>query len=207
VYNTDMTWKHDTWLICDTETTGIPIGSKLTEIAFLVVQNMEVVSEFSTLLDPCIPIPEEVTKITGITNEMVAGKPIFADIADQLCELIAKSKTLIFYNADFDVGHIKYELTSVKLSLPEVSIVDPLIWVRNFDKFMKGKSLTNVAAKHSICIDGVAHRALADCKLLHGVVKHYLPKLPDELVSLLHLQDMWKRQQQADYSKWRSKQK
>ena len=59
-------------------TTGLnPETDKITEIAILNCDGENVVSEFSTVINPAIDIPEDIEKIVGITNSMVKSLPIF----------------------------------------------------------------------------------------------------------------------------------
>lgn len=190
-----MSWKHGIWLLGDVETTGLRFGeSRITEIALMVVNNLTPVMEFSTLLNPECMIPSKITEITGISNEMAVGKPVFEDIATNLEKVINKALVFIAYNANFDKGHIEAELNRYGKSFRVPYVLDPLIWVRHFDGSGKNK-LTEVAKRYEVEVDGTAHRALVDVKLLLGVTKCFLTKLPDDIKSLVYLQHMWRRQQ------------
>ena len=70
----------------DTETTGLSPddGGRICELAVSVSQGGRPVEEFSTLLNPGMPMHPEVIAIHGITNEMVASAPKFADILPKL---------------------------------------------------------------------------------------------------------------------------
>src|SRR5258707_11234840 len=73
--------------IVDLETTGAhPAWHRVTEIAVLEVDAFEVTSEWSTLVNPEATIPGAIQALTGITNDMVAGAPRFAALADPLFE-------------------------------------------------------------------------------------------------------------------------
>ncbi|GEM_PF-6740178 len=79
------TFNHRPFVFIDIETTGGSARqSRITEIGALRVENGEITRRFSQLLDPEQPIPYFITKLTGITNRMVAHQPTFADIADEL---------------------------------------------------------------------------------------------------------------------------
>ena len=75
-----------------------------------VDENWDVVSEFETFVKPPIPIPEIVTKITGITDQMVAGAPKFIEIFDGLVEFFIGARTMVAHNLPFDSGVLLNEL-------------------------------------------------------------------------------------------------
>lgn len=104
----------------DTETTGLlsPSLTKvelqpfITEIyAIRLDENFNFVNEINTLVKPPIPIPEIVTKLTGITDDHVKDAPAFIEIYDSLCELFIGERELVAHNASFDVNVLRWELT------------------------------------------------------------------------------------------------
>ena len=106
----------------DTETTGLlkPSPAPITEqpqiIEFygvVVTDKGEFVSEFDTLLDPGIPISREVTNITHITDDMVAGKPSFIDAYPHIAKLFTGVDLLVAHNLSFDVGMLANELLRI----------------------------------------------------------------------------------------------
>src|SRR5437870_12175473 len=76
--------------IVDLETTGTrPGADRVTEIGVLEVERFEVVSEWSTLVNPGVALPSEIQALTGITHEMLARAPRFADLAAEPHERLA----------------------------------------------------------------------------------------------------------------------
>src|SRR4051812_19066149 len=95
--------------IVDLETTGAdPASDRITEIAVLEVQGFEVTAEWSTLVNPGAGIPSPIQLLTGITNEMVAAAPRFADLAAALHERLA-GRVFVAHNARFDYGFLRRE--------------------------------------------------------------------------------------------------
>ncbi len=95
--------------IVDVETTGgSPFFNRVIEIGLLRVEKGEVVEEYQTLLNPGMPIPEFISKMTGITEEAVAVAPTFEDLAD---EILSKFDDAIFvaHNSQFDYGFLREE--------------------------------------------------------------------------------------------------
>jgi len=91
------------FVVFDLETTGAKAPPcRITEIGAYRVRNGEVMEEFQTLVNPDMPIPRFITELTGISDDMVAGAPLFADIADDLLNFIGDS-ILVAHNSGFDM--------------------------------------------------------------------------------------------------------
>jgi DNA polymerase III epsilon subunit family exonuclease len=101
------------YVIFDLETTGAKAPPcRITEIGAYRVRNGEVTDEFHTLVDPGVPIPQFITTLTGISDDMVSGAPAFRDIADDLIRFIGDS-VLVAHNARFDMGFLNHEIGRV----------------------------------------------------------------------------------------------
>lgn len=110
--------------VFDTETTGLikPHENDLrrqpyiTEICVIILdEELKKVDAIDTLIKPPVPIDEssDACRITGITNEKVAGKPSFAQIYPLLCDKIIGCDTLIAHNLQFDVSMLGNELMRI----------------------------------------------------------------------------------------------
>lgn len=120
-----------TSLAFDTETTGllkpnatqIHLQPYLTEIYIAKIdENCNVVDEFETLVRPMngdnvIPIPEEITKITGISADTLKNAPCFDEIYLDLCNFVLGSEVIYAQNASFDIGVLANELSRRDLLL------------------------------------------------------------------------------------------
>src|SRR6188768_1178856 len=101
------------YAILDIETTGGDTRfEKITEIAIYVHDGEKVVKEFSSLINPEKTIPDFITRLTGITNEMVADAPKFYEIAKDIVQL-TEGTTIVAHNAHFDYGFIRHEFKSL----------------------------------------------------------------------------------------------
>ncbi len=97
------------YAIIDVETTGTAASyGKLTEIAIILHNGVAVTDTFNTLINPECNIPYQITRLTGITNEMVANAPKFYEVAKQIIELTA-GKIFVAHNASFDYSFVKEE--------------------------------------------------------------------------------------------------
>lgn len=98
------------YCIVDVETTGTVKGpARLTEIALFRHDGERVVDAFHSLLNPGCPIPPFISRLTGITDAMVADAPAFGDVARQVLAL-SQDAVFIAHNVHFDFGFLKKEL-------------------------------------------------------------------------------------------------
>ena len=97
------------YVVVDVETTGgRGERHRVTEIGAVKLRNGEIVGRFSTLLNPQRTIPPGITRLTGITPEMVEDAPYFPDIADEF-EAFMRGAIFVAHNVEFDYGFIARE--------------------------------------------------------------------------------------------------
>lgn len=110
------------YAIVDIETTGsYAAANGITEISIQVFDGENVIEKFETLVNPLQAIPRYISAMTGITGEMVADAPVFADIAERVFEML-KDKIFVAHSVNFDYSFIKsqlaycgYDLNAAKL--------------------------------------------------------------------------------------------
>jgi DNA polymerase III subunit epsilon len=98
--------------IIDIETTGGRSVDRITEIAIITHDGEKIIDEFSTLINPEVPIPYFISSLTGITNDMVAYAPKFYEVAKKVVEMTA-DKIFVAHSASFDYHFIKNEFKSL----------------------------------------------------------------------------------------------
>lgn len=97
------------YVVVDVETTGgHGEHHRVTEVGAVKVQGGEIVGRFETLIDPQRSIPGGITRLTGITQAMVANAPVFADVADELAAFL-EGAIFVAHNVDFDYGFLGRE--------------------------------------------------------------------------------------------------
>lgn len=105
--------------VIDTETTGllkpIPTESKyqpfITEIYICKLdENHNFLGEFESMVKPPIPISQEITRITGITDADLVNAPTFFDIYEELYSFVSGTDIIVGQNIEFDIGVLYYEL-------------------------------------------------------------------------------------------------
>ena len=95
------------FVVVDLETTGgAPAEAGITEIGAVKVQGGEVIGEFTTLVNPGVPIPPFIASLTGITNATVASAPRLGTALPAFLEF-AGDAILVAHNAPYDIGFLK----------------------------------------------------------------------------------------------------
>lgn len=148
------------YAVIDIETTGGRAGThKITEIGMVKMVNGEVVDQWQSLINPQRRIPSMITSLTGISNDMVADAPLFADIADEL-ERITENCIFVAHNVNFDYGFIREEFARLNRSYkrPKLCTVQQM---RKHYKGLKSYSLANLTKHFEIDME-CHHRALSD---------------------------------------------
>jgi DNA polymerase-3 subunit epsilon len=150
------------YAIVDIETTGgSATRSRITEIAIYKHDGKKIVDEYQTLVNPCQEIPYNITKLTGIDNNLVANAPVFIDVAAKIDAFLTDC-VFVAHNVNFDYGFIKAEFDRAGLNFRRKK----LCTVRLSRKLMPGKlsySLGKLCASEGISLNN-AHRAAADAK-------------------------------------------
>lgn len=148
------------YAVVDVETTGgTGEHDRITEIAIVKVQHGEVISRYSSLVDPKRQIPSFITRLTGISQAMVATAPCFSDIAPEVIQQLAGC-IFVAHNVRFDYGFVRAELqrAGFSLQLPQLCTV---VESRRYFPGLKSYGLAALTAHFDITLTS-HHRALAD---------------------------------------------
>src|SRR3954454_6925535 len=96
------------YAIVDIETTGShPLDNGITEIAIVLHDGERIEDRYETLINPGCRIPYYVAQLTGITNQMTASAPYFAEVACKIFTLL-QNRIFVAHNVNFDYSFIKY---------------------------------------------------------------------------------------------------
>ena len=148
------------YAVIDVETTGGTAGTdRVTEIGLVKLQYGREIARYSTLINPQRRIPPFISKLTGITDSMVAAAPGFSDIAAELWQML-QGCIFVAHNVRFDYGFIRAELArcGYMLQLPQLCTV---VESRRYFPGLTSYSLGNLTAHFGIKLTQ-HHRALAD---------------------------------------------
>ncbi len=169
----------------DTETTGVkPDKDRITEIAaFDPVRNLS----FCKFVNPGMPIPPEVTQITGITDEMVKDAPNFSIVGKEFFDFCSGDIILIAHNNDaFDKHFLVHEAKRSGLIMPNFTYIDTLKWARKYRPDLPKHPLQYLREIYGIEA-GNAHRALDDVMVLYKIFSQMIEDLPiDEVYNLIY---------------------
>lgn len=102
--------KKQEYAIVDIETTGgNASGSRITEIAIVIHDGINVIDRYETLVNPEREIPAAIFGLTGINNEMVANAPVFDAISDKVLEMLT-DRIFVAHNVNFDYSFVRHQL-------------------------------------------------------------------------------------------------
>jgi len=159
-------------VILDTETTGLSTTQqhRIVEIGCIELNNLIPTNKiFHEYLNPEKKVSEDAFKVHGYSNEFLANKKKFSEIADRFLDFI-KDKKIIIHNAPFDLSFLNYELSLVnKKKIEKNFIIDTLELARQ--KYPGAQNSLDALCKR-LNIDNSKrdkHSALIDCELLKEV--------------------------------------
>ena len=119
-----------TFVVFDLETTGFSaIRDKIIEIGAVKVENGEITDRFSAFVNPKIPIPFEITRLTSITDQMVLDAPDIETVLPQFLEFVGDA-VLVAHNASFDVGFLEQNMRYQDME-PDFTSVDTVALARD----------------------------------------------------------------------------
>lgn len=178
VKNYNSSRDYNTYIVFDIETTGLSaINDKITEIGAIKIKDGQVIDNYSQLVNPERNIPEFITKLTGIDDEMVKDKPTIDEVIGEFNEFISDD-VLVAHNANFDVGFIRenMEKNNIKLNNP---VLDTLELSRSVFPDLKSHKL-NLIAKHLGVKLENHHRAIDDATATADILLKLLELLSDK---------------------------
>lgn len=190
---TPRSLKEVTWAVVDVETTGLSPrgGDRVCEIA-VVRAGPEGVLSLQTLVHPGRPISPEASLVNGITDEMVADAPPFAQVAPEV-ERRLRGAVFVSHNVPFDRGFLQAEFDACGRTFPPEPSVDTVTLARLLLR-LPSHRLEDVAARLGVSIEH-RHRALGDAQATWGVLERFLSTLAGQgvntLEDLLRAQGDW----------------
>lgn len=151
--------KGKTFVVTDIETTGTnALQDKITEIGAVKIVDGTITESFETLVNPQIPIPENIVALTGITDDMVKSAPtigqVFADYFKFLGDAV-----FVAHNAEFDYKFLKYAGKQIGYVMKN-DVIDTLKKARETLPMLKNHKLNTVCDHYGI--EFLHHRASSD---------------------------------------------
>ena len=180
------------YAIVDIETTGGNATSgSITEIAIVITDGIEILHRFESLVNPMQPIPLFIQNLTGITDDMVAGAPVFNQIAEHVHELLC-DKIFIAHNVNFDYSFIAHQLSQHGYRLQSGKVCTVRLSRKVFTG-LPSYSLGNLCRSLGIQVSN-RHRASGDANATTKLFKLLLENDKEN-----HLQGMLKKGSRESY--------
>ena len=181
----------------DLETAGLDYTkNEIVEIAgvkfTLEIDGKKIIAKnlgtFESFIKPNMHMPEETSRINGITDSMLEDAPSAVEILPEFTRFCGQSTILIAHNAIFDARFLKRALVEGQMVIPQNPIMDSLLMSRRILPEAKVHKLGVLAKRFrrelTIELDDEAlHRALYDCEVLRDVFVSLVRKqfLPEDL--------------------------
>jgi DNA polymerase III subunit epsilon len=178
----------DNLVFVDLETTGgSPAYDRITEVGIVRVQHGECVEEWSSLVNPECSISPYIQAFNGISSEMVADAPRFADIAAMVFEKL-RGAVFIAHNARFDYAFLRGEFRKAGVEY----CAQALCTVKLSRRLFPGQALHNLDAvmqRHGLTCDA-RHRALGDARVLRDLWQKLQRETPADLLAAAAAQSL-----------------
>lgn len=167
------------YIIFDLETTGLSAATeRIIEIGAVKVENGEILESFDLFVDPEKAITPEITRLTSITNEMVAGAPKEAEALEQFFRFCDGCDILVAHNADFDMGFLRAAIRRCGREEDPVQI-DTLVMARAMYPELKKHKLDTIAERLGVT-QKHHHRADDDARVLAEIFLKMVQKLVED---------------------------
>jgi DNA polymerase III epsilon subunit len=160
----------ENYIFFDVETTGLyPLeNDRIIEIAMIKTSKGNIIDSIDMMINPGITIPNEVTKINNITNEMVRDSRIFdRELGQKILDFI-QDYVIVAHNASFDLSFLSVELAKAGLSFENWKAVDTLKMAAIVFPNQSNK-LETLIRRYNILPEGNLHRALIDTDALRKI--------------------------------------
>lgn len=162
-------------VVFDIETTGLEASRcEILEIGAVKLHKGKITETFETLIRPNVPIPEEITELTGINDDMVADAPSIKQVMPDFYKF-CYGTTIMAYNIDFDYKFIS--LHGKKLGFVfDMKQIDAMFLARAYIPGLKNFKLSSVCKKLGVSLEN-AHRAVHDAMATAEVVIKLSPNI------------------------------
>lgn len=210
-------WYEEPFLVLDVETTGLDAHDRVIQLGLARFDQGKLLDTWSTLVWPGIEIPEEASKIHGIRTVDVAAAPSWTAVLPKVIAM-SRGANPAAYNEAFDKRMFASEMARLKVDMQDLPLpifhprhrwIDPLVWVRSIDRFVKGEGrhkLFKVCERRGIPLPK-AHDAVSDAVAAGQVLWDMRHEIGDMTITeLLRQQQLLADAQERQFSAWRARQ-
>ena len=172
-----------TFVVFDIETTGFsPVTNRIIEIGAVKVDKGQIVDRFSVFVNPQVPIPFEIEKLTGINDSMVMEAETIESVLPQFLDFVGDA-VLVAHNANFDVSFIKENAKRQQIPV-DFTYVDTVGIARMLLTGQSKYTLDAVAKTLKISLEN-HHRAVDDAECTAEIFMKFIEMLAKEEVYTL----------------------
>lgn len=149
---------NDTYVVFDLETTGLHAneGDSIIEIGAVKMKDGKIIDTYDKLIDPLKPLSDEIISITGITNEMVSGKPNEEDTVKDFISWVG-DLPVVAHNAKFDMSFINMAYLKYDLGRFNNTVIDTLGLSRYLESNERYHNLATLVIRYNIPWDEDKH--------------------------------------------------
>lgn len=174
----NISFADDSFVIFDIETTGLsPQTCMITEIGAVRFVKGKVTEKYSSFVNPEISIPEEIVKLTGITDDMVKNAETIDKVLPGFLDFVGED-TLVAHNASFDISFIRAAAEKCHIPFNPV-FIDTVSMSRQINPDLKNHKLDTLASYFDLG-DFDHHRAFEDAHMLALIFNAMADKLKSE---------------------------
>ena len=185
IENPDGQTFDDTYVVFDLETTGFSSEhDRIIEIGAVKYQNRRRVDSFSCFVNPKIPIPFRIEKLTGINDSMLIDAQTIEEVLPKFIEF-CEGAVLVAHNADFDSGFIKTKAKQVMGIDKEYTVVDTVALARVLLPQLNRYKLDTVAKAVGVSLEN-HHRAVDDADCCAGIFIKFMTMMEERGITNLN---------------------
>ena len=174
----------DTYVVFDLETTGFSSEhDKIIEIGAVKYKERKRIDSFSCFINPEIPIPFRIEKLTGINDSMVIDAETIEQVLPRFIDF-CEGAVLVAHNADFDSGFIKEKAKQVMGVDKEYTVVDTVALARVLLPQLNRYKLDTVAKAVGVSLEN-HHRAVDDADCCAGIFMKFIDMMEERGINNL----------------------
>ncbi len=173
----------DDFVVFDIETTGFsPVKNRIIEIGAVKISQGKITERFSSFVNPHVPIPFEIERLTGIKDEMVADAEDIEVVLPQFLDF-CEGCVLVAHNASFDMSFIKENMKLQRIE-KELTYVDTVAISRALLTDMAKHTLDSIAKKLGVSLEN-HHRAVDDAEATARIFEKFIRLLAEQEIFTL----------------------
>ena len=155
---TDLTLEDTAFVVYDTETTGFNAasGDQMIEIGAVKIQNGAIIDRFDEFINPGRHIPDKITELTEITDEMVKDAGTEEEVTKRFLEWTGDAP-MVAHNAKFDISFIESAMRKYNLGEFTNTVIDTLELSRALDQGFARHSLSALVKRYNVPFDEESH--------------------------------------------------